>query len=59
MREPNDWKAIAKAQGIEPQDLEQITARVEALERILRPAALELTPDEEPAALFRADPEAE
>jgi hypothetical protein len=59
MREPNDWKAIARAQGIDRPDLEQITARVEALERIFRPAALELTPEQEPAAVFRADPEGE
>ena len=54
-----DWKAIAKAQGIDRPDLDQITSRIEALERFFRPAALELTPDQEPAALFRADPEAE
>ena len=59
MKEPNDWKAIAQALGIDRPDLEQITARVEALQVIFRPAALELTPEQEPAAVFRADPEAE
>jgi len=59
MSEPNNWKAIARAQGIERPDLDQIVARVEALQRIFRPAALGLTPEQEPAAVFRADPEAE
>ena len=56
-----DWKALAKARELEiPEaDLERIAARLEALEKAFRPLARKLTPDQEPAAVFRAEAEAE
>lgn len=59
MRAATDWKAIAKARGIETPDLEVIIRRQQGVESAFRPAAQRLTPDQEPAAVFRADPEAE
>ena len=58
---PIDWKALAKARGIEiPEtELELIRPRLDALEQAFRPLAQRLTPDQEPAAVFRADPESE
>ena len=56
-----DWSALAKARGIEipAADLELIAQRLDALEAAFRPLAGKLTPDQEPAATFRADPENE
>lgn len=52
-----DWKAMAKARGIETPDLDLILQRQAALEEIFRPLARKLTPDQEPAVAFRADVE--
>ncbi len=56
-----DWKALAQACGfdIPAADVEAAARRLEALEEIVRPLALTLTPDQEPAASFRADVESE
>jgi hypothetical protein len=56
-----DWKTTAKARGLDiPEgDVEAIAARLDALEEALRPLARKLTPDQEPALLFRADAETE
>ena len=56
-----DWKAIAHARGfdIPAADLDSVARRLEALEEAIRPLALTLTPDREPATLFRADLENE
>jgi hypothetical protein len=59
MKSRSDWKAIAEAQGIFRLDVQDIVGRMEALEQIFRPAAVRLTFDQEPAAVFRADPEYE
>lgn len=56
-----DWKGIARARGlaIPEAEIEAIAPRLEALEAAFRPLAAKLTPDQEPAAVFRADPESE
>ena len=56
-----DWKAIARGRGlaIPETDVEAIAPRLDALEAAFRPLAAKLTPDQEPAAVFRADPESE
>lgn len=56
-----DWKGIARARGlaIPEAEIEAIAPRLEALESAFRPLAAKLTPDQEPAAVFRADPESE
>ena len=56
-----DWKAIAKARGLDipAADLELIAPRLDALEQAFRPLVRQLTPDQEPAAGFYADPERE
>ena len=61
MSGPIDWKAIAKARGIEipAADLEVIAPRLDALEAAFRPLTRQLTPDQEPAAAFHADAESE
>ena len=52
---------MAHARGFEiPEaDLDSVARRLEALEEAIRPLALTLTPDQEPAASFRADLENE
>ena len=56
-----DWKALAKARGLEipDADLEAIAPRLDALNEAFRKQALDLTPDREPAVTFRADAESE
>lgn len=56
-----DWKAIARARGLDiPEaELDALVPRLEALEKAFRPLALQLTADQEPASVFRADPENE
>ena len=56
-----DWKGIARARGlaIPEAEIEAIGPRLDALEAAFRPLAVKLTPDQEPAAVFRADPESE
>lgn len=56
-----DWKAIARARGlaIPEAEIEAIAPRLDALEAAFRPLAANFTPDQEPAAVFRADPESE
>ena len=53
-----DWKARARACGLDipDPDLDSLTARLDALEELFRPFARRLTFDQEPAAVFRADP---
>ena len=56
-----DWKAIAKARGLEipAADLELIAPRLDALEQAFRPLARALTPDQEPAPAFDAERDGE
>lgn len=56
-----DWKALARARGLEipESDLDLLAQRLDALEESFRPLARRLTFDQEPAAVFRADPEGE
>ena len=56
-----DWKGVARARrlSIPEADLETIAPRLDALEAAFRPLAAKLTPDQEPPAVFRADPESE
>jgi hypothetical protein len=46
-----DWRAIARAQGLEiaAGELDRIAQPLEALEEVFRPLIRELTPDMEPA----------
>jgi hypothetical protein len=46
-----DWKAIAKAQGIEipPEELDRTVAPLNEMEEIFRSLVPELSPDIEPA----------
>jgi len=50
-----DWKAIAKASGIEVDSVEPL----EALEAAFRPLVKDLTPDVEPATGLRLEEDAE
>ena len=61
MNPPIDWKAVAAARGLDipAADLDLIIQRQQALEQAFRPLAAQLTPDREPASVFRADPEPE
>ena len=61
MSAPTDWKALAKARGLDipEEDVEAIAPRLDALEQALRRPARELTPDQEPAPIFRADVESQ
>ncbi len=54
-----DWKKIAKAHGlaIPEMNLERIAQPLGALEAEFRPLARAATPEDEPAVVFRADPE--
>ena len=51
-----DWSAVAKARGIAipPTELARIASTLETLEAAFRPLIEPLTPDMEPALLFRA-----
>jgi hypothetical protein len=51
--------AHARGLDIPAADLDSVARRLEALEEAIRPLALTLTPDREPATLFRADLENE
>ena len=59
MNARTDWKAIAKARGlnIPANDLDLLSGRLIVLEEAFRPLALQLTPDQEPALVFHADVE--
>lgn len=61
MDQPIDWKAVAAARGLQipAADLDVIVPRQQALEAAFRPLVEPLKPDQEPAPVFRADPEAE
>jgi len=61
MRARVDWKAVARARGLEipDADLDGITPRLDALEEAFRPPALQLKPEQEPATIFRAGVESE
>ena len=54
-----DWKAIARARGLEipPADLERLATPLEALDAVFRPLTRDLPPDLEPALEFRAGEE--
>ena len=54
-----DWKALARARGLDipEEDVEAIAPRLDALDEAFRPPARALTPDQEPATVFRADVE--
>jgi hypothetical protein len=54
-----DWSAIAKASGLDipAADIARIAGPLTALDEAFRPLAQSLTPEMEPAALFRADRE--
>jgi len=56
-----DWKAIARARDLKipPAELDLIAPRLDTLEEAFRPLARKLTPNQEPAASFHADPESE
>ena len=56
-----DWKALARARGLDlpDADLDAVATRLGALEEIFRPLVRRLSFYQEPAALFRADPESE
>lgn len=61
MDRPIDWKAVAAARGLQipAADLDVILPRQQALDAAFQPLLESLTPDQEPAPVFRADPEAE
>lgn len=56
-----DWKAIAKASGLEldPAQLDRIAEPLEALEAAFRPLLNRLTPDVEPATGWRLEEDGE
>jgi hypothetical protein len=55
-----DWKAIAKASGIEipAEDLDRIVPPLDALEAAFRPLVKDLAPDVEPSVEFRMEEDA-
>jgi len=54
-----DWAAIAKALGLDipTDDARRIAVPLNALDEAFRPLVQTLTPDMEPAPVFRADME--
>ena len=50
-----DWKAMAKALGIDDGAVDPLVEPLEALERAFQPLAASLTPEIEPALEFRAE----
>ena len=56
-----DWKAIAKASGLEvdPTQLDRIAGPLEALEAAFRPLVKDLDPGVEPATELRLEEDAE
>ena len=54
-----DWNSIAKAAGLDipAKDVSKIAQPLTALEEVFRPLVKNLTPEMEPAAIFRADRE--
>ena len=56
-----DWKAIAKASGIEvdPTQLNRIAETLETLDAAFRPLLKDLTPGVEPATGLRLEEDAE
>ena len=54
-----DWTAIAKAVApdIPAKEASKTTVPLNALDDVFRPLAKSLTPEMEPAAIFRADQE--
>lgn len=55
-----DWRAIAKASGVEipAPDLDRIAPPLDALEAAFRPLVKDLTPDVEPSVEFRMEEDA-
>lgn len=51
-----DWKALARARGLQlsGKELDAMVQPLEALERVFRPLASDLSPDVEPATVYRA-----
>jgi hypothetical protein len=56
-----DWRAIAKASGLEvdPTELDRIAEPLEALEAAFRPLVKDLTPGVEPATGWRLEEDGE
>ena len=56
-----DWKAIAKASGMEvdPAQLNRVAGPLEALEAAFRPLVKDLTPGAEPATGLRLEEDGE
>jgi hypothetical protein len=56
-----DWCAIARASGfkIPAEELPRVVFTLETLDAAFRPLAERLTPEMEPALLFRAEEESE
>ena len=54
-----DWASAAKAAGLDipAKDVSRIVQPLNSLEEVFRPLAQSLTPEMEPATLFRADQE--
>jgi len=61
MERPIGWKALARARGLEiPEaELDLVVQRLQTLESAFRPLVGTLTPDQEPAPVFRPEPETE
>ena len=56
MEPMRDWRAIARAQGLE-HNLDRIVAPLDALEEAFRPLVRDLTPADEPATAFTVETE--
>ena len=54
-----DWPSLAKAAGVDipAQDISRYSQTLDNLEEVFRPLADTLTPEMEPASVFRADEE--
>jgi hypothetical protein len=54
-----DWSVLAKAGGLEipAKELERLAQPLNALDEVFRPLVQSLTPEMEPASIFRADEE--
>jgi hypothetical protein len=51
----SDWSSIARSAAIPAESAERIASRLTALEEKLAPLFAKLTPDMEPAVLFRME----
>jgi hypothetical protein len=57
LRSMTDWKALARARGLEipEEEIDRIAPALDQLERSFRPLAATIPEEVEPAVMFRAE----